>query len=68
MCYTYVDGESLEESLLLHTASNIILANEDDKAVVPCRSRDADTEIQLFIGRSYFKRRKVSNNAELSLK
>ncbi|XP_033610234.1 obscurin isoform X1 [Cryptotermes secundus] len=55
----YWHGESLEESLLLRTASNIILANEDDKAVVPCRSHDADTEVQLFIGRSYLKRRKI---------
>lgn len=64
MCVTYLDGESLEESLLLHTASNIILANEGDKAVLPCQSHDADTELALFIGRSYFKQRKVSINAE----
>jgi hypothetical protein len=65
---SYLEGESLEQSLLLNTASKIILANEDDKAVVPCRARDADTEIVLFIGRTYFKRRKVSTRMELILK
>lgn len=53
---------------MLHAASKIILVNEGDKAVVPCRARDADIEVALFIGRSYFKQRKVRTRMKLTLK
>jgi hypothetical protein len=55
LCVVYLDGENL----LLHPSSRIIVADSGNKAVVPCKPSDADIEVTLYIGSSYFKRREV---------
>lgn len=52
----HLDGENI----LHHTSSHIILADADDKAVLPCRPSNDGTEVKLFIGRSLLKQREVS--------
>jgi len=47
------------EDLLLHPSSFYILADAGDKAVLPCQPTDADIDVKLYIGTSYFTRREI---------
>jgi hypothetical protein len=55
MCFVYLDGEDL----LFHPSSFYILADESDKAVLPCKPTDADIDVKLYIGASSYTRREV---------
>ena len=55
MCFVCLDGDGL----LLHPSSFYILADAGDEAVLPCRPTDADIDVKLYIGTSYYKRREV---------
>jgi len=55
LCFVYLDGKDL----LFHPSSFYILADAGDEAVLPCQPTDADTDVKLYIGASYYKRREV---------
>ena len=47
------------EGMLFHPSSFHVLADAGDVAVLPCRPTDADIDVKLYIGTSYYKRREV---------
>jgi hypothetical protein len=52
------------EGMLFHPSSFHVLADAGDVAVLPCRPTDADIDVKLYIGTSYYKRREIKTGQQ----